>query len=136
MAQEQPPTLPAQDIAELAVRDITQLTGKKPLGATSVMPTDDGWTVEVEVVEDRRIPSSTDLLALYEVVLDMDGELLSYRRTRRYGRCACDSTGGQSWPCPVATPGVSRRAPPAAWAAGTSRRISGNSSSGYSTRAW
>jgi hypothetical protein len=96
MAQEQPPTLPAQDIAELAVRDITQLTGKKPLGATSVMPTDDGWTVEVEVVEDRRIPSSTDLLALYEVVLDMDGELLSYRRTRRYIRGVGDSGSASS----------------------------------------
>ena len=88
MVQELPPPLPAQDIAALALRDITQLTGKNPLGATSVMPTDEGWTVEVEVVEDRRIPSSTDLLALYEVVLDMDGELLSYRRTRRYSRGA------------------------------------------------
>ena len=92
MAQELPPPLPAQDIAALALRDITQLTGKNPLGATSVMPTDEGWTVEVEVVEDRRIPSSTDLLALYEVVLDMDGELLSYRRTRRYSRGAGDQS--------------------------------------------
>jgi len=92
MVQELPPPLPAQDIAALALRDITQLTGKNPLGATSVMPTDEGWTVEVEVVEDRRIPSSTDLLALYEVVLDMDGELLSYRRTRRYSRGAGDQS--------------------------------------------
>jgi hypothetical protein len=78
--------MPAHDVAELALRAIAQLTGKDPLGATSVMPADEGWTVEVEVVEDRRIPSSTDMLALYEVVLDMDGELLSYRRTRRYTR--------------------------------------------------
>jgi hypothetical protein len=92
MAQEQPSPLPAEDIAEVAVRDITQMTGRNPLGATSVRPTDDGWTVEVEVVEDRRIPSSTDLLALYEVVLDMDGELLSYRRTRRYSRGAVDQS--------------------------------------------
>jgi hypothetical protein len=96
MAQEQPSPLPAEDIAEVAVRDIMQMTGRNPLGATSVMPTDDGWTVEVEVVENRRIPSSTDMLALYEVVLDLDGELLAYHRTRRYGRGACDSTGGQS----------------------------------------
>ncbi|RZL73426.1 MAG: hypothetical protein EOP32_36855 [Rhodococcus sp. (in: high G+C Gram-positive bacteria)] len=26
------------------------------------------------------------MLALYEVVLDLDGEILSYRRTRRYRR--------------------------------------------------
>jgi Gas vesicle synthesis protein GvpO len=96
MAEEQPPPLPAPEIAEIATRDIAQLTGKKPLGATSVMPTDDGWAVEVEVVEDRRIPSSTDMLALYEVVLDLDGELLSYRRTRRYTRGIGDSGSAQS----------------------------------------
>lgn len=96
MAEEQPPPLPAPEIAEIATRDIAQLTGKKPLGATSVMPTDDGWTVEVEVVEDRRIPSSTDMLAMYEVVLDLDGELLSYRRTRRYIRGVGDSGSAPS----------------------------------------
>jgi hypothetical protein len=96
MEQKEPPPLGAQDIADLALRDITGLTGKKPLGATSVMPTDDGWAVEVEVIEDRRVPSSTDMLALYEVVLDLDGELLSYRRTRRYSRGAGDSAGGPS----------------------------------------
>ena len=96
MAEEQPPPLPAPEIAEIATRDIAQLTGRKPLGATSVMPTDDGWTVEVEVVEDRRIPSSTDMLAMYEVVLDLDGELLSYRRTRRYIRGVGDSGSASS----------------------------------------
>ncbi|MDF3307104.1 gas vesicle protein [Rhodococcus sp. T2V] len=96
MAEEEPPPLPAPEIAEIATRDIAKLTGKKPLSATSVMPTDDGWTVEVEVVEDRRIPSSTDMLALYEVVLDLDGELLSYRRTRRYIRGVGDSGSAQS----------------------------------------
>ncbi|MGW5147364.1 gas vesicle protein GvpO [Rhodococcus koreensis] len=96
MAEEEPPPLPAPEIAEIATRDIAKLTGKNPLGATSVMPTDDGWTVEVEVVEDRRIPSSTDMLALYEVVVDLDGELLSYRRTRRYIRGVGDSGSAQS----------------------------------------
>ncbi len=137
MARELPPPLPAQDIAALALRDITQLTGKKPLGATSVMPTDDGWTVEVEVVEDRRIPSTTDMLALYEVVLDLDGELLSYRRTRRYSRGAGYSVGGSHDP-------VRRqlRTPPAESRRGAGRRRTpvdesrGKSSSGYSTRAW
>ena len=42
--------------------------------------------VTVEVVEDRRIPSSTDLMSTYEAELDGDGELMSYRRTRRYPR--------------------------------------------------
>lgn len=33
---EDPPALSAQDIAELALRDITHLTGKKSMGATAV----------------------------------------------------------------------------------------------------
>jgi hypothetical protein len=45
---------------------------------------EDGWAVRIEVVEDRRIPSSSDILAACEAALDMDGEVLSYRRVRRY----------------------------------------------------
>jgi hypothetical protein len=40
----------------------------------------------VEVLEDRHIPSSTDVLATYEIETDMDGELISYRRDQRYSR--------------------------------------------------
>jgi hypothetical protein len=40
----------------------------------------------VEVVEDRRIPSSTDILSTYETEIADDGELLSYQRVRRYSR--------------------------------------------------
>jgi hypothetical protein len=63
-----------------------EMTAKDPEGVTSVAPAEDGWTVEVEVVEDRRIPSSADVLALYEVQIDTEGSLKSYRRTRRYTR--------------------------------------------------
>ena len=62
------------------------MTDRTPVQTTSVSPTDDGWLVEVEMIEDRRIPSSSDILALYEVELDLDGELLAYRRVRRYLR--------------------------------------------------
>jgi hypothetical protein len=52
----------------------------------SVQRNDEGWQVGVEVVESHRIPDSADILATYEVCVDEDGELLSYRRTRRYAR--------------------------------------------------
>ena len=51
-----------------------------------MQPTEDGWLVSVEVLEDRRVPSSGDILALYEAELDPDGSLLAYRRARRYSR--------------------------------------------------
>ncbi|WP_420879871.1 gas vesicle protein GvpO [Rhodococcus sp. (in: high G+C Gram-positive bacteria)] len=78
--------LTAPQAAAEAARQIAALTGRTPIGAVSVAPSDEGWSVEVEVVEDRRIPSSSDVLAIYVVVLDMDGMLLSYRRSRQYTR--------------------------------------------------
>jgi Gas vesicle synthesis protein GvpO len=36
------------------------------------------------------VPTTTDLLALYEVLTDSRGELQSYRRLRRYTRGAPD----------------------------------------------
>jgi hypothetical protein len=79
--------LNARDAADVARELITELNGQDPVAMTSVEVTDqDGWVVEFEVVEDRRIPSSSDILALYEVEMDADGELLALRRTRRYLR--------------------------------------------------
>jgi Gas vesicle synthesis protein GvpO len=81
------PSLVALDAAQLAPEYVTELTGRPPERVTAVEPDDEGgWVVEVEVVEDRRIPSSADMLALYEIELDVDGALLGYERTRRYMR--------------------------------------------------
>lgn len=82
--------LSAREAAESAMRQIADLTTREPVGVTSVQPVEDGWQVEVEVVEEARIPSSADTLALYEVELDLDGVLLSYRRTQRYARGRTD----------------------------------------------
>jgi hypothetical protein len=80
-------SLNARDAAEAGLEFISELVGREPVGMTSVEATDiDGWVVEFEVVEDRRIPSSADILALYEVEMDANGELLGFRRRRRYLR--------------------------------------------------
>jgi hypothetical protein len=76
----------AREAAELARQYIAEMTEREPVQMTSVSPTEDGWLVEVEIIEDRRIPSSSDILALYEVELDATGELLAYHRIRRYLR--------------------------------------------------
>ena len=78
--------LSAAEAGREGLEQITELTGKDPEGVTGVKRSEDGWVVMVEVIEDRRIPSSTDILATYEAELDDDGELLSYRRVRRYSR--------------------------------------------------
>jgi Gas vesicle synthesis protein GvpO len=85
-AREQAPQLEAAEAAKFAVDHVTALTGREPEGITSLEPTDDGWLVGVEVVESRRVPDSTDVLAVYEAAVDHDGRLVSYRRVDRYAR--------------------------------------------------
>lgn len=84
--QDDEDVLDTAEAAREGLRQVVALTGKDALGITSIQPADYGWLVGVEVVEDHRIPASTDLLGLYEVELDMTGSLLGYRRTRRYQR--------------------------------------------------
>ena len=79
-------SIAAPTAARAGLRQIVELTAKEPEGVTSVRPAENGWVVGVEVVVERRIPSSADLLALYEAQLDPDGALTSYRRMRRYSR--------------------------------------------------
>jgi hypothetical protein len=81
----------AGEAAKAALREIAQLTAKEPEGVTGVERTEDGWTVGIELVEDQRIPSSADILATYEATVDADGELVSYRRVRRYARGRADA---------------------------------------------
>src|SRR5215470_13685501 len=81
------PSIPAREAVRLAPAYIAEITHRRAVQTTAIESTDDnGWIVEVEVVEDRRIPPSADMLALYEIELDCDGELLAYQRTHRYMR--------------------------------------------------
>jgi hypothetical protein len=87
-----PGRVTAAQAAEAGLRNLMELIGKKPLGVTSLEPTEDGWLVGVEVLEDERVPSSADILAVYEAELDPDGGLLSYHRSSRYTRGRGDTS--------------------------------------------
>jgi hypothetical protein len=64
-----------------------ELTGRQVESVLGVKRSDDGgWEALVEVVELRRVPETTDVLASYLLVLDDQFELQEYRRTRRYYR--------------------------------------------------
>lgn len=90
--------LTAAKAAQMGLQQIAEATGRQVDGVAAVEPSDDGWVVGVEVVEDRRIPSSTDVLAIYQADLDQSGELISYRRIKRYKRGQTDSDyGDESW---------------------------------------
>jgi hypothetical protein len=88
---ESTPSTPPAKIATKAAQQLLELTGRATEGVIGLEKDDDGgWRVQVEVVEVRRIPNTTDVLALYEIDADDKGNLQGYRRIRRYVRGAPD----------------------------------------------
>lgn len=85
-AASRPKRAKASVVAASAAQQLLELTGKSAEGVTGLERVEDGWKVQVEVVEVRRIPDTTDVLALYEVQVDDDGDMTGYRRVRRYAR--------------------------------------------------
>jgi hypothetical protein len=75
-----------QQIALRAKEQMSGITGKKADTISGLTKDEQGWHVTVDLVEMRRIPESSDMLATYEVLLDTDGQMLTYKRTRRYLR--------------------------------------------------
>ncbi|GAA1882527.1 gas vesicle protein GvpO [Actinomadura bangladeshensis] len=77
----------ASEAAKRAVEHVTAMTGRSAESVVGIERAgDDGWRVTVEVVETRRIPDSADILACYDTEVDADGDLVAYRRVRRYPR--------------------------------------------------
>jgi len=74
------------EIAQRAKEQLAQLTGLTVDTVSGFDKRDEGWRVTVELVELKRIPDATDLLATYETVLDDEGNVLNYQRIRRYLR--------------------------------------------------
>lgn len=100
-AQPAPPRAPREGIdpsqVERAVHaareQLKQLHGADAESVSSFGRTRDGWRVTLEVLELRRIPPTTDVLASYLVELDGDGNLVAYERLRRYHRSEAGEGG-------------------------------------------
>ncbi|WP_326769012.1 gas vesicle protein [Streptomyces sp. NBC_01591] len=73
-----------------ATEQLQELLGRAPESVSAVKPTEDGWQADVEVLELERVPTTTSVMATYQVTLDKKGELVAYERTRRYTRGQID----------------------------------------------
>lgn len=80
---------PAQVLPH-ARAQLADLTGMLAESVSSFERTENGWTLEIEVLELSRVPDTMSLLATYQVRLDPQGELTGYRRIRRYERGRAD----------------------------------------------
>lgn len=85
------------EVLRQARAQFTELTGLTAESVSSLERTEDGWAIEIEVLELARVPDTMSLLAGYRVDVAVDGELTGYRRVRRYERGRADSPrGGRS----------------------------------------
>lgn len=74
-----------------AVRQFAELSGQEPEQVSGLRPTEDGWSILVEVLDVERVPSTTSVLSTYRVDASSDGQLRGYERIRRYTRASTDS---------------------------------------------
>ena len=78
------------ELLEQARRYAEQLTGHPVESFSSLERDDRGWRIGMEVVELSRVPSTTDVLGSYELVLTDEGEFVDFRRGHRYSRNSTD----------------------------------------------
>lgn len=87
MAEE---SLSLTEVARNARDQLREITGMVPEVISSIHFDDDYWYVNVETLEVSRIPPTTDILGSFTVQLDGDGQVVEYRRIRRYFRNQVD----------------------------------------------
>ncbi|MFH8448429.1 gas vesicle protein [Streptomyces fungicidicus] len=85
------------EVLRQARGQLAELTGMEAESVSSFEQTEDGWALEVEVLELERVPDTMSLMASYQVELDPEGQLTGYRRVRRYERGRADArrSGGR-----------------------------------------
>ncbi|GAA2595956.1 MULTISPECIES: gas vesicle protein GvpO [Streptomyces] len=81
------------EVLREARAQLAELTGMTAESVSSFEQTEEGWALEVEVLELERVPDTMSLMASYQVELDSEGQLTGYRRVRRYERGRSDARG-------------------------------------------
>ncbi len=72
----------AQEVIKKACGHIATMGKKSDEGVTSLSKREDGWTVCIEVLERKGIPDTMDILGLYEMSLNNEGDFLSVERKK------------------------------------------------------
>ncbi len=76
----------ASEIGGVAKEELQALTGLKAETVSSIQKQGDHWDVTVDMIEMHVTPNSRDVLGIYDVQIDPDGNILGYRRMGRYVR--------------------------------------------------
>jgi len=84
----------AHEIGALAKDELQTLTGLQAETVSSIQRQGDVWDVTIDLIELHMTPNTRDVLAVYDVQLDNDGNLVGYRRMGRYVRSQVEISNG------------------------------------------
>ena len=69
-------------LVEQAKSQLGEVTGLKPVTVTGTFKDEQGWHIEMDMLEMSRIPPATDVLGDYDVLVDEDGNMVKFERKR------------------------------------------------------
>jgi len=69
-------------LAERAKNQLAEITGLKPVTVTGTFKDEQGWHITLDMLEMSRIPTATDVLGDYDVLVDEDGNMMKFERKR------------------------------------------------------
>ena len=72
----------SNELVSMVKKEFAGLTNLRVDGITSLSKDDGVYVVSLEALERKAIPDSMDVLGIYEVRLDNEGNLLSFERKR------------------------------------------------------
>ncbi|MDA2936904.1 gas vesicle protein [Acidobacteria bacterium AH-259-A15] len=70
------------ELISKAREELSKLTGLELSTVLGATKTEEGWKISIEMVEKYSIPDQMDILAIYDTLLDDDGNLLQFNRRR------------------------------------------------------
>jgi len=71
-----------QELIKKAREELSKVTGLELSTTIGAAKEDKGWKVTLEMVEKHSIPDQMDILAVYDVMLDDDGNVIEFNRAR------------------------------------------------------
>ena len=69
-----------EQVIRLGASRMQEMTNLQFSTMVAVEPSDDGWHLQLELVEKESIPHGMDVLGLYDAWFDPDGSLLRFAR--------------------------------------------------------
>lgn len=69
-----------QDIIEKTKKELVGLTGFSSPSAVGFKRKEGGWLVTIQIMEKESIPNGMDILGIYKVETDQEGNILGYKR--------------------------------------------------------